>query len=350
MVKRLLSLVCLSLAFSVQAQDLHFSLYHMSPLTLNPAMTGLFNGNARFTGNYRNQWASVMPTVPFRTFAGSVDVSGKSGAYNRVGAGLHVFTDKAGSLNLSRTSVSGSAAYTMALTRMRDYYFVAGIQASYTGSSYDFHKITTGSQFQDGAYNPNASTGEVIDNPRVSYVDAGVGLMWYHIRNIRNYQYVGASAFHLNRPTYAFMLNSAAPGTRIYPKYTVHFGAGFELGPRLDLVPHALGMLQGPHFEFTTGSFLKFLLDERKTTAYGGTSFYVGPFVRVVGESQSAIGTDAVILATKLDLEQITFGLSYDINVSRLSAASTGRGGPEFAIQYVTNFNNKRVKTFCPKF
>src|SRR5258708_30944847 len=41
------------------AQDPGFSQFFASPLTLNPALTGKFNGVVRVAGNYRNQWPSI---------------------------------------------------------------------------------------------------------------------------------------------------------------------------------------------------------------------------------------------------------------------------------------------------
>ena len=43
----------------VAAQDPSFSQFFASPLTLNPALTGKFNGDLRAAGNYRNQWPDV---------------------------------------------------------------------------------------------------------------------------------------------------------------------------------------------------------------------------------------------------------------------------------------------------
>ena len=44
------------------AQDPHFTQYFTSPLTLNPALTGLVQGDLRFAANYRQQWASTLLT------------------------------------------------------------------------------------------------------------------------------------------------------------------------------------------------------------------------------------------------------------------------------------------------
>ena len=56
---------------NVHAQDPHFSQFFASPLTLNPAFTGKFNGTVRVAGNYRNQWPEI--NRAFITNTASVD-------------------------------------------------------------------------------------------------------------------------------------------------------------------------------------------------------------------------------------------------------------------------------------
>src|SRR6185369_3953361 len=50
-----------ALLFSVmvKAQDPHFSQFFASPLTLNPAFTGKFDGSWRLAANHRDQWPSI---------------------------------------------------------------------------------------------------------------------------------------------------------------------------------------------------------------------------------------------------------------------------------------------------
>ena len=67
-------LTVLSVAFvpnSSQAQDIHFSQYYNSPLTTNPALTGIFRGDIRAYGIYRSQWSAAL--VPFKTSHIAVD-------------------------------------------------------------------------------------------------------------------------------------------------------------------------------------------------------------------------------------------------------------------------------------
>lgn len=57
--------VCSTVPKIVWAQDAHFSQFFEAPLLRNPSLAGLFAGDIRIQGVYRNQWASV--TVPYQT-------------------------------------------------------------------------------------------------------------------------------------------------------------------------------------------------------------------------------------------------------------------------------------------
>ena len=45
----------------------------MSPLNLNPALTGVMDCNIRVIANYRNQWASVLKANAFNTYSASYE-------------------------------------------------------------------------------------------------------------------------------------------------------------------------------------------------------------------------------------------------------------------------------------
>ena len=51
--------VAMMLSGASKAQDVHFTQYFTSPLTLNPAMTGLVPDDIRAAANYRTQWTAV---------------------------------------------------------------------------------------------------------------------------------------------------------------------------------------------------------------------------------------------------------------------------------------------------
>lgn len=90
MIKRLAFLTFLGITFSVAAlrgQDIHFSQFYMSPMTLNPALTGVMNCNTRIVGNYRNQWASVLGRNAYNTYSVSYDQKMPVGRYDYFGFG-----------------------------------------------------------------------------------------------------------------------------------------------------------------------------------------------------------------------------------------------------------------------
>src|ERR1044071_6773334 len=59
MKKTLLLLTVIASVVTIQAQDPHFSQFFASPLTLNPAFTGKFDGSWRVAANHRDQWPSI---------------------------------------------------------------------------------------------------------------------------------------------------------------------------------------------------------------------------------------------------------------------------------------------------
>ena len=55
----LLCIILATVTVSGYAQDIHFSQFYASPLTMNPAMTGMMDGTFRATAQYREQWSSL---------------------------------------------------------------------------------------------------------------------------------------------------------------------------------------------------------------------------------------------------------------------------------------------------
>jgi hypothetical protein len=83
----------------VNGQDLHFSQFYEAPLLRNPALAGLYEGDVRIQGVYRNQWNSV--AFPYQT--GSINAEykfpvGRGEDFLTVGG--QVLYDKAGTVQL----------------------------------------------------------------------------------------------------------------------------------------------------------------------------------------------------------------------------------------------------------
>src|ERR1700740_2835807 len=88
-------LLVLGLRENGMCQDPAFSQFFASPLTLNPALTGKFNGVVRVAGNYRNQWPAI--NNAFITSTISVDggiLKNRLPETDVWGVGLMAMTDK----------------------------------------------------------------------------------------------------------------------------------------------------------------------------------------------------------------------------------------------------------------
>src|SRR5688572_2033205 len=88
----------------VKAQDPHFTQYYVYPSWLNPALTGVFDGDYRVSAIYRSQWGNV---ASFKTPGVSVDVN----TNKNVSFGLSALRQEAGDGGYKYTTAYGSMAY-----------------------------------------------------------------------------------------------------------------------------------------------------------------------------------------------------------------------------------------------
>lgn len=105
-----LALFLLLSAATVLAQDVHYVQFDATPLAVNPAFAGMFDGSIRASSIYRNQWANV--PIPYVTYGTSLDMPvfiGKKGNY--LAAGAQFFQDLAGDGNLRNQSGLASLSY-----------------------------------------------------------------------------------------------------------------------------------------------------------------------------------------------------------------------------------------------
>ena len=63
------------------------------------------------------------------------------------------------------------------------------------------------------------------------------------------------------------------------------------------------------------------------------------------------MGLDALIVAVKVDYDDLSIGLSYDLNISELNNATRGKGGSEISLVYTPKVRAKRASPVsCPRF
>ncbi len=329
----------------LQAQDIHFSHIHASPTLLNPALNGLFNGDLRFIANYRSQWESF--TNGYRTMMGSADMKvARVGVYDFIGAGLQVFSDKAGDLDFTTNSVGLSVSMIKSLDHRDDHFISFGVQNNFVTNRVDYTNVVAFQSLQ----NLDGSLGD-----QSQYWDLNAGVSWFYAFDRYSFVYMGASYFHINDPNVSLFRDRDQTNTndvpRLYRKLVLHGGADFNLNWAFNLKPSFIFLDQGPHQEVTIGSFLKFNY-ERLARSKAKNAVYFGLWFRWYLESD-VNGIDAFVTALRFDLKNTFITFSFDTNVSKLFAASSGAGGPELSVIHSIDMHrskrrNSKIK--CPSF
>lgn len=329
---RILLVITLGLGtFSASGQDIHFSQLNMSQLELNPANAGTEFG-LRGTVNYRNQWSSF--TDPFISMMASYDMSFKKSS-NSTGfftGGLFVFNDKAGAGQMTQTQANLAVAYHVNLNDEQT--LGLGVQGGYFQRSANTDQLTWGSQYDGFAYDPQLSSGESSTGAYAFGVaDFAAGLT-YTYRNGERYMtgndqkllIAGISMQHINQPKYAYQEIINDP---LYFRWVGHVYSMIGIpNSSFSIQPSAVYLRQGKLQEIMAGSnfIYKFKDASRYTGNLKGGSFGLGAHYRL---------KDAVVLASFLEIGNYTFGFSYDLNMSDLNDATSGRGGFEFSLRYV---------------
>ncbi|MEM9992149.1 MAG: PorP/SprF family type IX secretion system membrane protein [Bacteroidota bacterium] len=352
--KRLfICLVFVLAALATQAQDIHFSQYYLSPLNLNPAMTGVMNCNSRIVGNYRSQWSSVLGSSAFRTYSLSYDQRIPVGRSDYFGIGGTFWGDRAGEVQFSTTMAKLSASYSkkMGGYRNKAHYLVVGGEAGIANRGIDARELKWPIQNDgNGGYDEMISSGEVLsDGGTQIYPDFSAGLMWFTVLDKNNSFYIGGAYYHLNTPNISFISGDDSDAD-LSARYVAHAGGDFLLNSKFGIVPGFIFMKQGPSIQAKPGLSLKFLLPSGRGEYQ---AFQVGGWVRVASrvatEDSGSMLVDAAILSTRFDYNTFSVGFSYDINLSDLAAVSNNNGGFELAVIYKV-CKNERRNVYCPRF
>ena len=104
------------------------------------------------------------------------------------------------------------------------------------------------------------------------------------------------------------------------------------------ILPKFFVAKQGGAFEVNVGGLVQRRLgqDSRHTRENTSSSFYIGVFYRV---------NDAIVPTVLVEYKRmLSLGISYDVNISKLSDHTIYRGGMELAIAYHGVFNDSRTK------
>lgn len=330
--------------FPLLAQDLHFSQYMQTPSLVNPALTGA-STVIRASVIYKDQWRSV--TVPYKTYGASFEMKLKASnwekadkfktkiykqSFSRMAAGISFFRDKAGDGNMGSTQANFTLATFVPVSKYSS--LSLGLQAGIVQQSVDVSKLVFPNQYGSTGYDPGMNSGESYNAQNFLYADFAGGINWSYGYNERavganneKRANVGVAMYHINQPKQLYLDDSRE---RLNAKYVVHADVLFGIRhTNVALVPSFIAEIQGTSLEMMEGFMVKYYFKE--------DSKYTGIIKRSgLGFGVSCRNQDALILSLLLEYENYAVGVSYDLNTSRLTQATTGRGGPEIFVRFVT--------------
>lgn len=347
--KLLFLLFILFLGSALWAQDIHFTQYYMSPMTLNPAMTGKFEGTARIGGIYRSQWSSVISN-PFRTPSAWIDAPIIQGFRKRdwVGVGFMVYQDKTGTAGLTHSAGKLGAVYHLGLDKKGN--AVLSIGGHYGGEQrkIDENALKFGDGFNsDGSYTQSNSAdfNRILGNAKYTDIDLGVVLS-SRLNKTMDFN-IGFSMYHMFKPNYSLVSTGGTGGTgtaqqgvsKIPRRAIAHGQFNMELTDKWSLSPSFIFQTMEGNDEIMVQGLAGYLFNAEK-----GITLNMGLGYRL---------SDAINVLAGIKVKSLTVGIAYDINTSSLRTASNYRGGFEIAANYIIKIYKPAVvksKVLCPRF
>lgn len=342
MMKKAGLIYILFVAFSIKAQDIHFSQTAQTPLLINPAAAGVYDGWERVIVNHRNQWLGA--STQFMTTSIAADVNfGKTRLNDQahLGLGLMFFNDiggdanfgtQTGALTLSGILPMGGSGHILS----------AGLQGGFGQRSADFDNLRFYNQWDGTSLNPDIASGEASNGTSFSYLDASAGVQYLYDGGKNTFARhqdfkltIGLSGYHLNKPELKY--SNGLHGEQLLQKFVAHVGIVAEVpSSNLAVDGSVVQVKQGGHYETILGAILRYRFENgTKITGFSQDAF--------VGFGLYARLRDAVIPTVMVNWRGFQLGVSYDVTVSALRRAYGG-GSLEFSLSY-TNMHHALFKT-----
>jgi type IX secretion system PorP/SprF family membrane protein len=319
---------------NIFSQDLHYSQFYNSPQNINPALTGVFNGDHRITVSMRDQWRFV--PVPWFTLSAAYDtrLNVLKGSRHFLAGGLSLNHDRQGASRLNLTSLNLNVAYHRILATK--HILSGGIIAGFASRGFNSQTLTWDKQWNGDSFDPNASSGEDFGNfERINFPDLGLGINYRFQVSTRTFLDAGMSMLHLHKPDVAFITNE---DIRLPRRFTYSATGQAKLASFVDLQLQVLHQVQGPYDETVLGGLFKFHLSEAR-----GKSFQLH-----AGLGYRTAKSLFPIMA--LQLNNIYVSMSYDLDTNAFNTfTNNNKGGPEIHVRYIiANVAALRTTRVCP--
>ena len=190
----LLSILCQQKLLFCQ---IYFSQFYSSPLSVNPANTGLFEGDYRVGGVYRNESAQLAPNSKASFFLDTRILGSVLPENDKLAIGVAAIGEKNPYFGLTNTFLLGSLAYHKSLNADGTQQLGFGFQADLSHQHLQTHNLVFENDLRNSGF-ADILPGQ--NNLNFSYADISVGVNYQGLLTEEDKVTIGLSVYHANHP------------------------------------------------------------------------------------------------------------------------------------------------------
>jgi len=318
------------------AQDIHFTQFYTQAQSLNPGLTGWYDGDIRVNAIYRTQWKAI-DGKDYRTIGFGLEKQYHQYS-NMYSFGIQAISDETGYVGLASNKIDISGSFS---TKYLGNRISGGIQVGGVYKSTNILQYSYDDQYELGGtdvFNTDLPTAEIEGDP-VSYLNINAGVVWSKKFTKKIHPEAGIAFYHINTPNESFY-GAEYAGTELASRAIVHIGGKYSANKRIHIEPKILYMRQLKATDFILGGNAIFNFT-KDLALYGGMLF------RYSWHSNY----DASAFVGGIQYKNFDIGMSYDVNISNLKTATNNRGAFEVSLVYITkSLQNNFIKIPCNRF
>ncbi len=348
LIRPLLMICCMFLAGHLTAQDLHWTLFNYSPLNLNPAFTGAYEGSFRIGGIVRDQspsttnmtsaGSSVNSNTYFPTYNIYLDAPIIRGLRKQdwIGIGGSFYSDKSGDLGMGLGYILGSVAYHIGLDRKGKSVFTIGLQGG--SGSFDVRDANMAILEENITANFMTPIPGGLTSDQASFFDLNAGVLLRSQVNKTTGLNVGLNFRHILPAKYS-TLNKGSSAITLPQVIALHGQVDTKFNKKLLFTPAFMFQTAGNASEVQLQAMMGYLFNDKKNVVLNyGLGYRVG---------------DAGQLLLGFDYGSFRVATSFDLTLSSAKEINNSIGGFELGISYIGRiYKDPAIKPviFCPRF
>lgn len=315
------------------SQDPNFSQFFASPLTINPANTGNFEGILRASANMRTQLPEFGNAYSTKTMSLESQVLKKYIKQNdKLSMGVLILSDQTGNKLFNDNNISLSISYKKSLDKNARHSIAAGFQANYRMYRFDPSKAMFEDQLSGNGFSLPSSEIILRNNFIAKTIDFNTGLLYTGSITNNDLFYLGVSYYHLSKPEIGFISPSYFTASR----FNVHGGSYLLLTNRTSFHTSFQYQRQGTNNELIFGGALSYYIGNEN-----GYELFAGLWNRAKANLIPYLG---------LEWNHFRAGFTYDVAANNKLTSSRFYQSSELSLIYILQKKDNTPGISCPKF